>query len=42
MRFGNDEMKPNDMKEDAKWRDNRVSQSDLDVNVHHDNACRDE
>ena len=39
MRFGNDEIKPNDMKEDAKWRDDRVSQSDFDVDVHRDNAC---
>ena len=42
MRFGNDEIKPNDMKEDAKSRDDHVSQTDVDVDVHHDNACRDE
>ena len=42
MRFGNDEIKPNDMKEDAKSRDDHVSQTDFDVDEHHDNACRDE
>ena len=40
MRFGNDEIKPNDMKEDAKWRDDRVSQSDVDVDTYRENACR--
>ncbi len=24
MRFGNDEIKPNDMKEDAKWKEDRA------------------
>ena len=42
MRFGNDEVKPNDMKEDAKLRDNKIEQTDTDPDVNQQNACRNE
>ena len=43
MRFGNDEIKPNDMKEDAKWKEDRAgSGGSYDSEINQQNACRSE
>ncbi len=40
MRFGNDEIKPNDMKEDAKLKEDKAVVADTAADINYDNACR--
>lgn len=39
MRFGNDEVKPNDMKEDSKMKEDSSGYSDVDPDYNRENAC---
>ena len=42
MRFGNDEIKPNDMKEDAKWKEDKAGNASYDSDINQQNACSSE
>ena len=41
-RFGNDEVKPDDMKQEALWNDSPSDVADRSAGIHKKNACKNE